>query len=274
MKLSVIIPFWKYKIFLEDCLNSLSLSTFQDFETILVLDKDAENVNDLIEKYQQLLNLKIVRSDEHSVAIARNKGLSEAKGEYVYFLDSDDYVLEDTFAVLNEAMDAEPDSDVYAGTRVSTWYKRVNFLDRDNTRKFEKLDRVHNNWIEKFDSKFDHHDIERITSNEKTTYINLLLEAKNFYNLTILSHAYRTEYLRGNQIVFDESMTYYVDQPFLVQVINHNPVVTECKQAYYLKRKHNDPYNTPALNREDDEVRYTEQVDRTSALQICYINTD
>lgn len=255
MKLSVIIPFWKYKIFLDDCLNSLTLSNYQDFETILVLDQVEEDIEDLIETYQKKLDLKVVQSEKHGVAAARNIGLQNASGDYVYFLDSDDYVLEDTFELFADAMKTAPDKDIYAGTRKRTWYKRINFLEQDNAGKLERLDNIYNKKRNNFDKNFDAADVDE---NKKTVLLNLLLQSKNFSGISVLGHMYRTEFLKQHHIVFDERMTYYIDQPFNVEMVNHNPQIEECKNAYYIKRRHTDPYNTPALNGEDTDQRFVE----------------
>lgn len=264
MKLSVVVPFWKHKIFLKDCLNSLALSSYKDFETILVLDHNEEDIQEFVDEYRDKISMRVVTSSKHGVSAARNQGIREASGDFIYFLDSDDYILEDTLERIASAIDACPNCDICSGTKLSTWHKRINFLDTDHTSAIEKVENKHENWItNKFDRSFGLNDVDE---NRKMGLINLLIEPKNFYNITALKTAYRREYLLEHQIMFNEDKTYYVDQPFLVDVLNHNPIAAEDKEAYYVKRRHNDPYNYPALNREEDDQRY---IDRIDAYKLC-----
>jgi CDP-glycerol glycerophosphotransferase len=258
MRISVIVPFWKHKIFLKDCLNSLSLSTFQDYETILVLDHNEEDVYDLIDEYKDAIHLRVIQSEKHGVAAARNKGIEEAKGEYIYFLDSDDYILEDTLGRIAAAIATKPGCDICSGTRLSTWHKRINFLDIDHTKAIERVENKYDNWMtKKLKMAFPDYNPDE---DQKMATISLLTLPRGFYNITALKNAYRRDYLLTHDIKFNEDKTYYVDQPFVVEVLNYQPTIVVDQKAYYIKRKHNDPYNYPALNREEDEKRPFEQM--------------
>ena len=90
MKLSIIIPFNRYIHYLYDCLESIKDQNLTDYEVLLVVDA-IEDVKDKIHKYD--LPITLIESGETTVGKKRNMGLNLAKGDYVYFLDSDDYVL-------------------------------------------------------------------------------------------------------------------------------------------------------------------------------------
>lgn len=129
MKLSIIVPFYKYRQYLEDCLASLKDSQLEDFETILVLDHVEEEIQDLIDGYKESLRLKVVevKGAEPGVSVARNAGLAAAEGEYVYFLDSDDYLYEDTLQILLDK-EKETGADVVYGRKRYTWFSRKVYL--------------------------------------------------------------------------------------------------------------------------------------------------
>ena len=112
--LSIIIAFGKGKEYLKDCFDSIKEQDYKDIETVLVLDKaninPEENIEELISEFSQSINLKVYETGDNSgVSAARNLGLLKANGEHVYFLDSDDYLMEDTLTGLMKTMDENKD---------------------------------------------------------------------------------------------------------------------------------------------------------------------
>ena len=93
--LSIIVPVYNSGAYLEECLNSLVLQDIVDFEVIIVDDNSSDNSLDIIKKYCELLPdvFKYIHLDENKgVSVARNIGLKYASGEYIGFVDSDDFV--------------------------------------------------------------------------------------------------------------------------------------------------------------------------------------
>lgn len=128
MKVSVIIPFFKGLSFLEDCLQSLSEQSYQDLEIILVCDNVEEDVDTFIKNYQSLSMLKVYHLEgKTGVAAARNYGLSVATGEYIYFLDSDDYLDPDALRLL-VATAEQSNADVIYGKKSWTWFSRSLYI--------------------------------------------------------------------------------------------------------------------------------------------------
>ncbi|MBC1779166.1 glycosyltransferase [Listeria booriae] len=96
--ISVIVPVYNVADYLEECLNSLLSQTFQDFEIIVVDDGSTDGSSDILAVYSQLIpNLRLFRQANAGLSAARNLGLQHAIGEYIYFLDSDDFLELDTF---------------------------------------------------------------------------------------------------------------------------------------------------------------------------------
>ena len=94
MKLSIIVPYDGYPHYLVDCLASIDEQKIDDYETLLLVNENHEEINELIEQYKNKIHLNVIVCGEvSSVATKRNIGLNEAKGEYIYFLDCDDYLL-------------------------------------------------------------------------------------------------------------------------------------------------------------------------------------
>ena len=97
MQISVIIPTYKPKDYIWQCLDSLDAQTLDKrlWEVIIVLNGCSEPWETEIKQYIQshpLTNVRLIQTDEGGVSNARNIGLDQAKGEYIAFLDDDDYV--------------------------------------------------------------------------------------------------------------------------------------------------------------------------------------
>lgn len=98
MKISVIIPTYKPQAYLWECVDSLVVQTFpkEDFEVILVLNGCTEPWKSQIQEYidakMKGMNVKFIHTEQGGVSNARNMGLDAAQGEYIAFIDDDDYV--------------------------------------------------------------------------------------------------------------------------------------------------------------------------------------
>ena len=91
--ISIIIPYYKKKEFIFETLNSINNQSYKNYEILIIYDD--ENLNDL--KYlkdivNEKKNIRILINEKNSGAgISRNNGIIKAKGEFIAFLDSDDY---------------------------------------------------------------------------------------------------------------------------------------------------------------------------------------
>lgn len=97
-KVSVIVPVYNGEKYIEKCLHSLINQTLKDIEIIVIDDGSKDNTNKILQKYKD--KIKIIKQKNSGVATARNKGLEIATGEYIYFVDSDDWIEKDTLEKL------------------------------------------------------------------------------------------------------------------------------------------------------------------------------
>ncbi len=100
-RVSVIVPVYQVEAYLARCLDSLLAQTFEDFELILVNDGTRDGCPEIMNAYAAKdARIRILHKENGGLSSARNAGLDVAQGEYVAFVDSDDYVapalLEDT----------------------------------------------------------------------------------------------------------------------------------------------------------------------------------
>ena len=93
-KVSIIVPVYNVEKYIEKCLDSLINQTLKDIEIIVVNDGSEDNSAEIVKKYQNKYPEKIiyVEKENGGLSDARNFGLPHAKGEYIAFLDSDDYI--------------------------------------------------------------------------------------------------------------------------------------------------------------------------------------
>lgn len=91
MKISIVIPLYNKQNFIRRCLNSILNQSYSNYEIIIVDDGSEDLGPDIIVNEYKLSNLTLLRQLNSGVSIARNRGVSEADGQWVAFLDADDY---------------------------------------------------------------------------------------------------------------------------------------------------------------------------------------
>jgi glycosyltransferase involved in cell wall biosynthesis len=97
MKISVIIPVYNSEKYLKDSIESILNQTFQDFEILIIDDGSIDSSKEIINNYvNKDKRVKYFYQENQGPGPARNKGLQNAKGTYISFLDSDDYLEKDT----------------------------------------------------------------------------------------------------------------------------------------------------------------------------------
>ena len=93
VEISVIIPCYNVEKYLNECLDSIITQSFDDIEIICVDDGSTDNTPNILKEYERLdSRVKLFFQENKGVGAARNKGLSHASGNYIYFADSDDYL--------------------------------------------------------------------------------------------------------------------------------------------------------------------------------------
>ena len=96
VKVSVVVPVYNCDKYINKCLESISGQTFKDLEIILVDDGSTDASGELCDAFAKKDDrVKVYHKPNGGVSSARNFGLSKASGEYVMFVDSDDYILSD-----------------------------------------------------------------------------------------------------------------------------------------------------------------------------------
>lgn len=247
MKISVIIPFDCYENYLKDCLDSLENQTFKDFEALLITNADTYLDQSMLDGYT--LNLRVIPADaSSSTAVKRNIGLNNATGEYVYFLDADDYIAPDA---LERLAAVSHDVDLISGIRKHTWFKKDVFEAMGNQKndELDLKDKDHDQLELVYDKMYN----ENNKDEEKT---DVLVQSRNTLNdISVLNILIKKSLIDKIDLRFNEEFEYYSDVPFVISLVKEAKSFVLAEKAIYVKRKHNDPINTPALSQVKDPAK-------------------
>lgn len=99
MKYSVIIPVYNVEKYIDRCLKSIISQYYDDLEIIVIDNGSTDSSGSICDTYaSEYSNISVYHIENHGVGAARNFGLSKARGEFIYFVDSDDYLVGNLFA--------------------------------------------------------------------------------------------------------------------------------------------------------------------------------
>ena len=102
---SIIVPVYNTEKYLKRCLDSIKKQSFKDYEVIIVNDGSTDNSSSIIGKY----SYNVINQKNQGLSIDSNNGVKKAKGEYLIFLDSDDYIEKDLLKEINKSLSNSPD---------------------------------------------------------------------------------------------------------------------------------------------------------------------
>lgn len=100
IKISVVIPVYGVEKYIRQCLESIINQTYKNLEIIVVNDGTKDNSMKIVEEYLSDKRIKIINKENGGLASARNRGIEEATGEYISFIDSDDWIELDSYEEL------------------------------------------------------------------------------------------------------------------------------------------------------------------------------
>ena len=102
-KISIIVPIYNVELYLERCVESIINQTYKNLEIILVDDGSPDNCFAICDKYEKLdSRVKVIHKENGGLSDARNAGLDIAEGEFIVFVDSDDWLEQNALELLYE----------------------------------------------------------------------------------------------------------------------------------------------------------------------------
>lgn len=143
-KFSIIVPVYNVEDYIEKCLESIKNQTYKDYEVIIVNDGSKDKSIEKAKKYPY----KIINQKNMGLSAARNTGIKHATGDYLIFLDSDDYIEKDLLRQINNSLKNDPDivrfqiREVYEdGKKID--YKEEKFTNKKGEEAFELITKYH-----------------------------------------------------------------------------------------------------------------------------------
>lgn len=119
--ISVIVPVYKVEKYLARCIDSILVQTYSNLEIILVDDGSPDNCGEICDNYAcKDSRIQVIHKKNEGLGFARNSGMEICNGEYIMFLDSDDYISPDAVQVLFERITADG-SDIAVGKHADAY---------------------------------------------------------------------------------------------------------------------------------------------------------
>ena len=209
MKYSVIIPVYNVENYLSRCIDSLLAQNYVDLEILLIDNGSKDQSGQICEDYAaQFSNITAYHIPNKGVGSARNFGLSKAKGEFICFVDADDYLVGNLFSDVESQLDSQLDLLVFS------YYNSIekNLSEIDRSAKILPTE----------------------GKKDKSDFIALFQELwLTDMMYTVWNKIYRKEFLEEHQIVF-ESYELGEDVRFNLNVYQHVNAVLLVKSAYYV----------------------------------------
>lgn len=156
-KISVVVPVYNVAPYLARCLDSLVAQTLSDIEIICIDDKSTDNSLEILHEYENKYpQIHVIALDKNSgVATARNAGIDAARGEYLGFVDSDDYVDADFYEKLYATAKTTGADIVKSNAKITEYNKTKRFDDRhiDRIRLYGKWRFMYQWWTGLYSAK-------------------------------------------------------------------------------------------------------------------------
>ncbi|MBO7508696.1 MAG: glycosyltransferase [Alphaproteobacteria bacterium] len=200
-KISVIVPVYNAEKYLARCMDSLCKQTFADFEVICVNDGSTDKSRDILSEYVAHDSRFVVFDKSNAgVSAARNDGIAKARGEYIHFLDADDFIDDDYYQKMYDAAAMAECDIVASGFVTNTKYAR---------------------------------DLKYSCDFVKHTLFGKLRWTYAFTDGFVWRYLFRREFIRDNNLRFDTNMISQEDAIFVLNAIVVANAVVFVSETFY-----------------------------------------
>lgn len=226
---SVIMPVYNVEKYLRECMESVINQTLEDIEIICINDGSTDNSLSILEEYRKKDNrITVISQENRGLSAARNVGMKNAKGKYIYFIDSDDYLELNALEELSRVSD-ENDADM-------TIFKLRKFDDETKEILLSKY--------------YDMVDIEAANKNRVITYRDI---KKHLYTMVASAPAklFRRDFIRDME--FPEGLI-FEDNVFFIETMLKAERVFIYDEYFYNRRIRSDSITTSYFDKFTDSI--------------------
>jgi glycosyltransferase involved in cell wall biosynthesis len=206
---SVIVPVYNVESYLRQCLDSVIHQDYSNYEVICINDGSTDDSSDILREYEQEdSRIKIIEQTNRGLSAARNAGIKAATGEYIFFLDSDDWIEPDTLKILAQKQNGE-DMICFNGRR---------FFEDEQTEEPDK-------------------GIEEAALSGWDYYNKYALMPRKFHFVCTVLRIYRREFLLTNNLFFKEGI-FHEDNlftPIVCYYAKSVKVIPDCLYIYRIR---------------------------------------
>jgi len=213
--ISVIIPVYNAEKYLQKSIESVVDQTYKNIELILVNDGSSDNSGEICRSYEvKDTRIKLINTDNNGPAAARNTGIDSSKGDFIYFLDADDYLLGNNAFELLLSKQRDSKADIVASD-----FKKVNG----------------NNTIDALNNTFP--DDRLITKGDIVDYSRNYLKKPNKCLLFAFSwgRLFRSSIIKEHKVYYDRKLSTFEDVAFnfdCMKYVNSIYYSTNCLYAH------------------------------------------
>lgn len=204
-KLSIIIPIYNTEKYLGKCLDSILAQTFGDFEVICIDDGSTDNSSEILTEYaQEDRRVKVIYQKNKRAGVARNNGLAKATGEFISFVDSDDWIEPNTYELAFKNITEEIDLLCFGAKIVidDSSEGKIDTKHLENIKQYQKIN---------FKGKVELNDSHRAGT-----------------NVCLWNKIFRTSIIKKHNIRFPEGIEHDDDAFYYKYSL-------VCKKAYYMQ---------------------------------------
>ncbi len=179
--LSIIVPVYNVELYIKKCIDSILSQEYSNFELILIDDGSTDRSGKICDDYAFNNNkIRVIHQENGGLSNARNTGIRNATGHYIWFIDSDDWIAENAFSIL------------------------INELNKDEV---EMLGFYESRFFQEENKLFQYNNLKKIAPTDGKTYLK---ENKNFVPASCF-YIYSTNFIKENELSFREQLIHEDD---------------------------------------------------------------
>ena len=210
--ISIIVPVYNAEKYLEECVESIISQTYKNIEVLLINDGSMDNSAKICDQYAARdTRIKVIHKENGGVSSTRNKGLDVAQGEYVIFVDADDFLAEECVADLLE-----------------------NSIANDSDLVFCSYSKQINETVVSSQENIPHIVYPQLRDKEFFDFISCFCHSRHYIRSTVWGILYKKKLVEN--IRFNRYITIGEDLVFLLQTLFRARVVTSTSRSLYFYR--------------------------------------